>query len=176
MTKTELLEEIRIANIIPESIVDGPGFRLTVFVQGCPHRCPGCHNPQTHPFEGGKIITVEKILADFMKNPLLSGITLSGGEPFEQAKPLAVLSKEVKNLGKSIVIYSGYTFEELQKRAEKEKEIKKLLSCCDWLIDGPFIQEQRSLELKFKGSKNQRIIDMKKSLDNGKVFLVELDK
>ena len=102
---------IRIAGIIKESIVDGPGIRLVVFAQGCPHRCRGCHNPQTHPFEGGKIVTIEEILEMVKKNPLLDGVTFSGGEPFSQAQAFAVLDR--LKVSMNIMTYTGYTYEYL---------------------------------------------------------------
>ena len=103
--------QVNVAGIMPESIVDGPGFRYAVFVQGCPHGCPGCHNPETHPFEGGTPMVVEELFRQFERNPLLKGVTLSGGEPFCQAEALAKLAEMVHGAGKDVVTYTGYTFE-----------------------------------------------------------------
>ncbi|MBQ6716288.1 MAG: anaerobic ribonucleoside-triphosphate reductase activating protein [Clostridia bacterium] len=159
---------IRIAGIENDSIVDGPGFRLAVFTQGCPHHCPGCHNPETHPFDGGKEVDTEKIVRMMEDNPLLDGITLSGGDPFCQSKACAELSKAAKGMGLNVWAYSGWTFEELLKMSETNGDIMEFLKNTDVLIDGPFILAQRTLELRFRGSKNQRQIDVKKSLAEGK--------
>ncbi|MBE5791358.1 MAG: anaerobic ribonucleoside-triphosphate reductase activating protein [Clostridiales bacterium] len=159
---------IRIAGIENDSIVDGPGFRLAVFTQGCPHHCPGCHNPETHPFDGGKEVDTEKIVRMMEDNPLLDGITLSGGDPFCQPKACAELSKAAKGMGLNVWAYSGWTFEELLKMSETNGDIMEFLENTDVLIDGPFILAQRTLELRFRGSKNQRQIDVKKSLAEGK--------
>ena len=166
--------KLRIAGTVNDSIVDGTGVRFTLFVQGCPHGCKGCHNPQTHDFNGGKIADTSEILALVKKNPLLDGVTFSGGEPFCQAEALYRLAVEIKKLGLDIVTYTGYTFEELIKNADKKNFYRELLSVTDYLIDGPFVLEKRSLELKFRGSSNQRIIDCKKSLEENKIIEAEL--
>ncbi|HIW57667.1 MAG TPA: anaerobic ribonucleoside-triphosphate reductase activating protein [Firmicutes bacterium] len=163
---SELSEEIRIAGVVKESIVDGPGIRYVVFVQGCPHGCEGCHNPATHDFSGGYDVPLSKIFEDFKKNPLLSGVTFSGGEPFCKADKLLKLGRMIKSLGKSIVIYSGYTFEELLKNAEENENIINLLKISDILIDGRFELKLKSLSLRFRGSSNQRVIDLKKTFEN----------
>ena len=168
------MKNLRITGVVNESIVDGKGIRYTIFVQGCPHHCEGCHNPQTHDFSGGNEITIQQLLKDIQKDPLLSGVTFSGGEPFCQPEALAALGKEIKALGLDITIYSGYTFEELWLMSEKNKAIRELLEIADILIDGKFILEQKSLMLKFRGSKNQRIIDVPKSITAGKAIETEL--
>ncbi|HAN44764.1 MAG TPA: anaerobic ribonucleoside-triphosphate reductase activating protein [Ruminococcaceae bacterium] len=162
---------LRIAGIIKESIVDGPGIRFVVFAQGCPHNCDGCHNPQTHDFNGGKLCEIDKLLQEIDKNPLISGVTFSGGEPFCQAKALALLAKEVKKRGLNIFAYSGYTFEELVNM--QNEAVAELLSLCDVLVDGRYIKGQRNLMLKFRGSENQRIIDVQKSLQQGRAVVIE---
>jgi len=167
------MNTIRTSGIVEESIVDGPGIRLVVFSQGCKHNCKGCHNPQTHSFENGQMINIEDILEIINKNPLLDGVTFSGGDPFEQAESFAELGKEVKELGLNIITYTGYTYEEIIKSIDK-KGWKDLLYVTDVLIDGPFEINKRSLELKFRGSSNQRIIDVKKSLENNNVVLAKL--
>ncbi len=167
------MNELRISGIVPESIVDGPGIRYTVFVQGCPHHCEGCHNPQTHDFEGGRLVDIEDIMNEIQRNPLLSGATFSGGEPFCQPEELFELGKLIKEKGLDLVCYSGYTFEELLALSEKRPAIKDLLSLTDILIDGKFILKEKSLMLKFRGSKNQRMIDVKKSLSKGEVVILE---
>ena len=151
---------INVCGIEPESIVDGPGFRFVVFVQGCPHHCPGCHNPQSHPFECGTPYTADRLFEQFSQNPLLSGITLSGGEPFCQAEALCELARQVKEAGKTVVVYSGYTLEQLLKKSIDEPAVLQLLKMADTLIDGPYIAAQRNLDLLFRGSENQRIIDL----------------
>lgn len=163
--------KLRIADIINDSIVDGPGIRLTVFTQGCKHNCKGCHNPATHNLNDGRLIEIKEILAMIDKNPLLDGVTLSGGEPFLQAEPLAELCFEIKKRGLNIICYTGYTWEALMKDSEKNMKLIELL---DYIIDGPFIEEQKSLMLNFRGSSNQRIIDVKDSLEQGKVIIKEL--
>lgn len=132
------MSRINVAGIIKESVVDGPGIRYVVFAQGCPHRCEGCHNPETHPFSGGKKKDINKIIEEIRENPLLSGVTFSGGEPFCQAEAFAKLAVEVKKLGLNVVTYTGYTFEEVIFLSEKNKAWKDLLYETDILIDGPF--------------------------------------
>ncbi|HOA34122.1 MAG: anaerobic ribonucleoside-triphosphate reductase activating protein [Clostridiales bacterium] len=165
--------KLRLAGVIRESIVDGPGWRFVVFAQGCPHRCKGCHNPQTHDFDGGYDTTVENIINEVKKNPYLKGVTLSGGEPFCQAKPLAVLAKKAHELGLDVITYTGYTYEELIEGANEENGYIELLKETDILVDGRFILEEKTLELRFRGSRNQRVIDPKASLKEGRV--VETD-
>lgn len=159
--------ELRIAGTANDSIVDGPGIRFTVFTQGCPHHCEGCHNPQTHDFEGGQICDTEELLKKISGNPLLDGVTFSGGEPFCQAKALAELGREVKKLGLDIITYTGYEFEELYKNREKNGW-SELLEVTDILIDGKFILAQKDWNIKFRGSRNQRYLDCKASLSAGK--------
>lgn len=165
--------DIRISGIVNDSIVDGWGLRLTVFVQGCPHHCKGCHNPQTHDFKGGYIEDTKNIIEKALKNPLLDGVTFSGGEPFCQCIPLYEMGKYLKKKGYNIIVYTGYEYEYLTENSNDENGYMKLLSICDYLIDGKFEQDKKSYELKFKGSSNQRIIDCRKSLETGKIITVE---
>ena len=153
-----------LSGIVSDSIVDGPGIRTTVFSQGCPHHCPGCHNPETWAFGCGTQIPVEAVVDIVKSNPLCRGVTFSGGEPFAQAEAFARLARLLKNQGYEVASYSGYTFEELLAGTEEQKE---LLSSIDILIDGQFILAQKSLEVAFRGSRNQRILDVKKSLSAG---------
>lgn len=169
-----LSDTIRISGVINDSIVDGPGIRLTIFTQGCPHRCEGCHNPQTHDFDGGEDVTIESLLEKVKGNPLLDGVTFSGGEPFCQAKQLYELGLEVKKAGMNVVTYTGYLYEYLTENANSENYYSELLSVTDYLVDGPFVLSKRDILLKFKGSSNQRIIDVKKSLAEKKVAEAEL--
>ena len=166
---------LRIAGILDESVVDGDGVRLTVFVQGCAHRCRGCQNPETQPMEGGHIIDTAKILAEVAENPLLTGVTFSGGEPSLQPAPLAELAKAIHQRGLDVWSYSGYTLEELQERAEKDKATRALLKELDVLVDGSYEEDQRDLTLHFRGSRNQRVIDMKKTSATGRVVLLYTD-
>lgn len=169
-----LTDTLRISGVINDSIVDGPGIRLTIFTQGCPHRCEGCHNPQTHDFDGGEDVTIESLLEKVKGNPLLDGVTFSGGEPFCQAKQLYELGLEVKKAGLNVVTYTGYLYEYLTEHADPNNYYNELLSVTDYLVDGPFVLDKRDILLKFKGSSNQRIIDVKKSLAEKKVVEAEL--
>lgn len=166
--------KIRMAGVVSESIVDGPGIRFTLFVQGCPHKCEGCHNPQTHDFSGGKDDDTDAILERILENPLLDGVTFSGGEPFCQAKPLADLAMKIKAAGLDVISYSGYTIEYLIKHSNSENGYMELLNEIDYLIDGPFILSLKSYEARFRGSTNQRIIDVKKTLEMGETVTADI--
>ena len=159
--------KIRVAGIVPESFVDGEGIRFTIFFQGCLRNCFNCHNPATHDLNGGKILDTEEIISAIKKNPLLTGITLSGGEPILQLSPAAELARAAKNLNLDVWCYTGYKLEEIPSTAEE------LLRNVDVLVDGEYIDELRDLELNFRGSKNQRVIDLKKSRELGKIILLE---
>ncbi|MBR6070414.1 MAG: anaerobic ribonucleoside-triphosphate reductase activating protein [Ruminococcus sp.] len=164
--------ELRIAGTANDSIVDGPGIRFTIFTQGCPHNCKGCHNPQTHDFNGGEVVDTAELLAKAKENPLLDGVTFSGGEPFCQAEALAELGEQIKVLGLNIITYTGYTFEYLYEH-RAENGWGRLLGVTDYLIDGPFILEQKDWEIKFRGSSNQRYIDCKASMEQGRAVECE---
>jgi anaerobic ribonucleoside-triphosphate reductase activating protein len=153
---------------VKESVVDGPGIRMVVFAQGCPHACPGCHNPETHDFSAGKEYSIEDILKIYDKNPLLRGITLTGGEPLSQAAGLLALAREIKQRGGDVFCYTGYTFEELAAMMRTDNTLAELLRLVDTLVDGRYIDAERDLLLRFRGSKNQRVLDMKRSLAKGK--------
>lgn len=163
--------EIRLAGLVNDSIVDGPGFRLTVFTQGCPHDCPGCHNPETHDFGGGKMYDVEKVIETLRENILLDGVTFSGGDPFCQSDKCAVIARAAKESGLNVWAYSGWTYEELLENSKTDTSIMDFLSYVDVLVDGPFILAQRTLELRFRGSKNQRLIDVPASLAKGETVI-----
>lgn len=158
-----MASKLRLSGIVEESIVDGPGLRFVVFTQGCPHHCPGCHNPQTHSFTDGYLEDINHIFTLYQKNPLLSGVTFSGGEPFCQAGPLAELGHMIHELGGHVITYTGYLYEDLLQMAENMPEIHELLGVTDQLIDGPYKEELRDLTLPFRGSSNQRIITLSKS-------------
>lgn len=168
------MSAIRLAGVVKESIVDGPGFRFVVFTQGCPHHCEGCHNPQSHSFEGGTEHEPEEILREIDKNPLLAGVTFSGGEPFCQPGALCELAKGVKERGLNLITYSGYTYEQLAVKAQESPAVRELLGYSDYLVDGRYVAEQRDLNLRFRGSRNQRIIDIKASAEAGMVITTEL--
>ena len=153
-----------LSGIVSDSIVDGPGIRTTFFCQGCPHHCEGCHNPETWDFGCGTTVPVEDLVDVVKSNPLCRGVTFSGGEPFAQAAGFAKLARLLKKEGYEVASYSGYTFEALLEGSEDQK---KLLASIDILIDGPFVLAERSLELVFRGSRNQRILDVPKSLAAG---------
>ncbi len=158
-----------LAGIVSDSIVDGPGIRVTVFCQGCPHHCDGCHNPETWEFGCGTKVTEGQVLAEVLKNPLCRGVTFSGGEPFAQPEGFACLAKLLKEKDYEVASYTGYTFEQLLSGTPQQK---KLLESIDVLIDGPFVQAEKSLELPFRGSKNQRILDVPASLQAGQAVSV----
>ena len=157
-----------LSGIVSDSIVDGPGIRTTVFSQGCPHHCPGCHNPETWEFGCGTAIPVEAVVDIVQSNPLCRGVTFSGGEPFAQAAAFAKLARLLKEKGYEVASYTGYTFEQLLKGSPAQKE---LLSVIDILIDGPFLLEEKSLAIAFRGSRNQRILDVPKSLAAGEAVI-----
>ncbi len=164
--------KIKIAGIVSESIVDGPGIRFTVFMQGCPHHCPGCHNPQTHDPASGEWMETEEIITQFAQNSFLKGITLSGGDPFCQPLAAAELARAAHQYGKDVITYTGYTFEQLLSGAVAHADA--LLEQTDILIDGRFEQEKKSLALRFRGSSNQRAIDCKESLKFSRAVEIEL--
>ena len=154
---------LRVAGVIEESIVDGPGIRCVLFLQGCRLHCPGCQNPQTWDFDGGTHVPSDEVLARIRENPLVHGVTFSGGEPFEQAEALLPLAKELKAQGYHLMAFSGFTLEQLVQKPE----CRALLEQLDLLVDGPFIEAQKSLDLRFRGSRNQRILNMPATRENG---------
>lgn len=148
--------KIRIAGIEPESVVDGEGIRYAIFMQGCERHCKGCHNPATHQLDGGKVVDTSELIAEFKNNPMLSGITLTGGEPLLQISAATELAKAAKNLGLNVWCYTGFEFEKIPTAAYE------FLNFVDILVDGEFVEELRDWELDFRGSKNQRIINLNK--------------
>lgn len=173
---------INIAGYVEESIVDGEGIRFALFTQGCNHNCLGCHNPETHPFCGGSTISDDIVLQAIKENPLIDGLTLSGGDPLFQASNLLNLARKCNLEGINIWLYTGFVFDEFIKFIKGEQcdkrinaDMIELLHLVDIVVDGPFILSQRSLQERFKGSLNQRIIDCKKSLKDLKITLYELE-
>ncbi|MEG2310634.1 MAG: anaerobic ribonucleoside-triphosphate reductase activating protein [Clostridia bacterium] len=163
-------DTLRIAGVVKESIVDGPGIRYTIFTQGCPHNCPECHNPQTHDMSKGSLVSIDKIIEDISKNPLLKGVTISGGEPFLQAKQVATLLSKLDRDKLNVIVYTGFEYEKLLNNANDENKYKNLLQNCDILIDGKFNIELKSNTVAFRGSTNQRAIDIKESLESGNII------
>ena len=163
--------ELRVFGTANDSIVDGPGLRFALFVQGCIHNCKGCHNPESHKLDGGTLQDTDQIFEQIQKNPLLDGVTFSGGEPFLQAKALSELAKKIKDTGLNLYVYTGFTFEELLSGANSENCWKELLKYTDFLVDGKFEEDKKHYTLLFKGSENQRIIDVQSSM-NGKIKVV----
>jgi anaerobic ribonucleoside-triphosphate reductase activating protein len=157
------------ARLQEESIVDGPGLRAVIWTQGCNHHCPGCHNPQTWRFEGGALFSVADINHAIGKLKYHDGITFSGGDPIYQAAACYEIAKYAKNKNLNIWCYTGFKYEELI--AMNNKDINNFLSVIDVLVDGRFVMAERSLDLLFRGSSNQRLIDMKETRKQGKVIL-----
>jgi anaerobic ribonucleoside-triphosphate reductase activating protein len=154
---------LNLAGTAGDSIVDGPGIRFTVFAQGCSFDCFGCHNPQTHEFGVGTDMSVDDLVSQIKSNPLVKGVTLSGGDPFFQAEAFAALAARLKGLGYEVASYTGFTWEKLVAAGTDAQ--KELLRHLDILVDGPFVVSLRNLNLRFRGSENQRIIDVPKSLE-----------
>jgi len=161
---------LNISGIIENSIVDGQGIRYVVFVQGCPHHCEGCHNPDTWEFRDNKLIEIDTIVDALKDDFLCQGITFSGGEPFMQATDLIKLADKIHNLGKDVWCYTGFTIEQLLEFSDDKRE---LLNHIDVLVDGKFELAERNTFLHFRGSNNQRVIDVKKTLQTGEITLKE---
>lgn len=164
---------IRLSGIAYESLVNGPGIRRVFFAQGCRHNCVGCFNPDTHDFNGGEIMDMDKLIADLSGNPFIDGVTFSGGDPLEQADKFIYLAKESKNLGLTIWSFTGYRFEFILQNANEKNKWKEFLDNIDVLVDGKFEINNKKDGLKFRGSINQRIIDVKKSLEFGEIIELE---
>lgn len=159
--------KIRLSGVCKESSVDGQGLRYVVFTQGCKHGCKGCQNPETHDFNGGYLEDIDKIVEDIKGNRILRGITVSGGDPMEQPEALYELVSKVKEIGKTVWVYTGYTYEELIKL--KNKSIFNVLNTIDVLVDGPYIEKLKDINLRYKGSSNQRVIDCKRTRESGEI-------
>ena len=160
--------QIRLAdNLSYDSIVDGPGLRMVVWAQGCYKNCKGCHNPQTHDFTKGILRDVDDIFNEIIEYPLMQGVTFSGGEPFAQPEAFAELARKLKEKNINVWSFSGYTFEELS----SNPKTKELLEQLDVLVDGEFVEELKSDTLVFRGSSNQRIIDVQTSLKENKIVI-----
>jgi len=167
-------EPLRLAGIIEDSIVDGPGMRFVIFVQGCPHNCEGCHNPQSHDFGGGFDADIYKIAEKIVKSRT-SRLTFSGGEPFCKARELAKIARliESEKRGVEIITYTGYLYEDLLEMANTDPDIKDLLTVTNYLVDGKFEQEKKTLDWFYRGSSNQRIFDITCYPNSTKAKLIE---
>ena len=166
--------KIRLASELQsDSIVDGEGIRTVIWTQGCPHHCKGCHNPGTFSFAGGFEVDTKEIIEQISKLELQDGITFSGGDPFVQPKACAEIAEAAKNMGYTTWSFTGYTFEELLENSKENPDIMEFLKNLDVLIDGRFELEEKSLDIYYRGSRNQRIIDVPKSLKENKVVLIE---
>ena len=157
---------IRVLDIIEDTMVDGPGFRTSIDCAGCRHKCPGCHNPQSWAFEQGREMSVEEIMRVIEADPF-ANVTFSGGDPMYQAAEFANLAREIhRRTNKDIWCFTGFTFESLIQPDQRE-----LLEELDVLVDGPFIKKLRDPDLLFRGSSNQRLIDVQKSLYASRTIL-----
>lgn len=155
-----------------DSVVDGPGLRAVIWTQGCSHNCKGCHNPQTHSFNGGFEYSTEELCKDISNLEYHTGITFSGGDPMFQPESCARVAAYAKSLGLDIWCYTGFTFEELIKLSKTNNAYNDFLQNIDILVDGRFVLEKRNLDLLFRGSENQRLIDVKKTLESGNITLL----
>ena len=170
-----MVDKVRLAfpDIQTDSIVDGEGIRSVIWFQGCDHHCPFCQNPETWDFAGGKEVAIEKVKKEIEELEFQQGVTFSGGDPLYQVDALIELAKCVHANKMDVWVYTGFTYEQLIKLSEKDSRYLDALNEIDVLVDGPFVQELKSFEVKFRGSKNQRIIDVKRSLKENKIILIE---
>lgn len=164
-----LNRSVKLAGIAYESLVNGPGLRRVLFAQGCKHNCKGCFNPSTHSEDGGALKDIDELVEDIRKNPMLKGVTFSGGDPFEQADKFAYIAIKIKEIGLNIWCYTGYNFEYILQHETEHEGWKSLLENIDVLVDGKFEEDKKADNIKYRGSSNQRIIDVKESLITGKL-------
>jgi anaerobic ribonucleoside-triphosphate reductase activating protein len=162
--------KVRIAGISQESVTDGPGVRLVLFFQGCPHACPQCHNPQTWDFSGGEEFEIETLINRLQITRILSGVTFSGGEPFVQAKAAIQIARFIKSQNLNLWVYTGYCWEDLLLNLDKPGYLD-LIALSDVIVDGPFRKELRDLSLPYRGSSNQRFILAQQSLEQKRIVL-----
>lgn len=166
-------KNIRLAGILSESLVNGNGLRRVYFSQGCKHNCKGCFNPHTHNFNDGILLDMDTLIKDVKSNPMITGITFSGGDPLEQADKFAYMAYRFKKLGLSVWCYTGYEFEYILKNKFERNGWTELLNNVDVLIDGKFIEELKNNNIKFRGSSNQRLINIQESLKQNKIILLQ---
>ena len=161
--------KIVVLDIIEDTVVDGPGFRTTVYAAGCRHQCPGCHNPESWNIAHGHEMEIRE-LADRLLSDPFSNITFSGGDPLEQVEAFTELARLIQaESKKNIWCYTGYRFEEVC----RSRKLSQILPCIDVLVDGRYNQQLRDTSLLFRGSSNQRLVDVAASLEKGKVSLFE---
>lgn len=156
-----------------DSIVDGEGIRSVIWFQGCSHNCFGCHNPETHDFNGGTERSIKELIKEISELEYQEGVTFSGGDPMMQVEALLELAKCVKENNMDVWVYTGYTFEQLMELSKSKPEYREVMDYIDVLVDGKFVMDLRSFEVQFRGSSNQRLIDVKKTLETGSVVKVE---
>jgi len=161
------MRKLRVAGIKEESLVDGPGIRMTLFVQGCPFNCYGCHNPEARDPEKGVEMETREIIKRLDEHRGLDGVTFSGGEPFMQPVPLAEIGKEARQRELHLMTYTGYTFEELMELGLNHPPTRELLWVTEVLVDGPYRHDEKDVTLAFRGSRNQRLINVPLSLEKG---------
>lgn len=166
-------KNVRLSGIAYESLVNGPGMRRVFFAQGCRHKCKGCFNPYTHDFNGGEDRNMDELIEAVLENPMLRGVTFSGGDPWEQADKFAYMAKIFKEHNLNVWSYTGYTYEYILEHKDERNGWNELLNNIDVLVDGRFEEEMMQEGLKFRGSYNQRIIDVKESLKEGKIIVLE---
>lgn len=164
------------ADLQSDSIVDGPGLRAVLWTQGCKHHCPFCQNPQTWDFEGGGLVPIDLVKEAIDELEGQDGFTFSGGDPMFQPEACVEIAKYVKKKGLNIWVYTGFTYEELMDMSKEKSIYKEFLNNIDVLVDGRFRQEEKDLSLLFRGSRNQRLIDVKKTLNSDKIVLFDEDK
>ena len=162
---------IRLAGIAENSLVNGKGLRKVFFSQGCSHHCEGCFNQHTWEFAGGRMFDMDELVQKVKDEPFLDGVTFSGGDPFQQADKFAYLAKKLHEANINIWAYTGYTFEELMKLAQTNPHIKQMINNVDVIVDGRFMKDKMTENLKYCGSSNQRVIDVKSSLNENKIIL-----
>lgn len=167
------MKTIRLSGICPNSLVNGEGMRKVYFAQGCKHNCKGCFSPFTHNFNGGEERELDDEIIETLQDPLIKGVTFSGGDPFEQADEFNYMANVFKYSNLSIWCYTGYTFEEIMNSDDNDKI--KLLQNVDVLVDGKFMEEYVEEGLRYRGSKNQRIIDVQRTICEGKIVLLHFD-
>lgn len=171
-----MAEKIRLAGIAQNSLVNGVGLRKVFFSQGCSHACKNCFNPSTWSFEGGEMVDIDELVKQVNDEYFLDGVTFSGGDPFQQADKFTIFAKKLKEFHINIWCYTGYTWEELLELSKTNNDVADLINCCDVIVDGPFVQEKHDPNLLFRGSSNQRIIDVVQSIKQNNVVLFDVNK
>lgn len=163
------------ADLQTDSIVDGPGLRAVLWTQGCAHKCPGCQNPGTWDFNGGGLVPIKEVKKAIDELEYHTGLTLSGGDPMYQVEECLEIIKYARKKGLNIWVYTGFTWEELMKMSKDKPIYKEFLNYVDILVDGRFILSERDLSLLFRGSRNQRLIDVQKTLKSDEIILFDED-